>query len=68
MGALDASHAVVVFREMMSSLALERPAGGANRQEQLEELARQVNPTRMRNNPVILDSDTCKLLYDKILR
>ena len=68
MGASGPECAVSLFREIMSALGLERPDGGAGREEALETLSSCVNPTRMRNNPVQLSKEVCKSLYDKILR
>lgn len=67
MGAENPSAAVRLFRSMMAEMGLERPEGGAQRESTLETLATCVNPTRMRNNPVALDTLTCKMLYDRII-
>ena len=68
MGAADAAEAVDMFRSMMEDLSLERPVATEDRESLLEELASSVNQTRLANNPVPLDKDACKYLYDRIVR
>ena len=68
MGGETPSAAVGLFRAMMHEMGLENPEGGKTRELTLETLSQCVNPTRMKNNPVVLDSVACRLLYDRILR
>ncbi len=67
MGAPGPAAALSLFRAMMEEIGLERPVGGTEREALLETLAGAVNQTRLRNNPVALDYDTCKMLYAKIV-
>ena len=62
------SAALALFRAMMAEIGLEGPVAGEDREALLDTLAGAVNQTRLRNNPVALDYDTCKMLYDKIVR
>lgn len=68
MDAATPAGAVGLFRGMMAEMGLENPQAGRDREALLEELASSVNQTRLRNNPVPLDGDTCRQLYDKIIR
>lgn len=53
------------FEEIFEGLRLDVPA--ANK-EQFETLKNSVNPDRLKNHPVKLDTDTIEILYRKILR
>ena len=66
MGCENPVAAIAKFRQMMVEMALNNPVAG-NREEELEILAVSVNPVRLKNNPVGLDSDTAKTLYSAIL-
>lgn len=58
--------AIEGFEEMMSSLELGKPMAG-NRENELDELAKSVNPVRLKNNPIQIDQKTAKVLYNSIL-
>ena len=68
MGASDAAEAVAMFRGMMAELSLESPVSTEDREFLLDMLAASVNQTRLANNPVTLDTEACKYLYDRIVR
>lgn len=67
MGVESAKEAVVLFRNMMTELQLENPVAD-NRMEELTVLASSVNPIRLKNNPVELNSQILRALYDRIVR
>ena len=68
MGCKDAKEAVRIFREMMEALALGNPRRDLCRDDAFDLLCRSVNPVRLKNNPVILDSDAIASLYSTILK
>ena len=53
------------FEEIFEGLRLDVPAAN---EEQFETLKNSVNPDRLKNHPVKLDTDTIEILYRKILR
>ena len=55
------------FCHLMAELDMGAPAAG-DRAQELEILADSVNPLRLKNNPVPLDRDTLKAMYERILR
>ena len=57
---------LMMFRVMMLSLDMPKPES-KNRELDLDILAKSVNPERLRNNPVKLDEETIKWIYNKIL-
>lgn len=57
---------LIMFRAIMFSLDMPQPQS-KNREEELDILTRSVNPERLRNNPVELDTDTIRYIYNKIL-
>ena len=59
--------AIADFRRMLDLLEIERPVS-ENRASDMEHLATSVNPIRLKNNPVELDKDAIKNLYDIIIR
>lgn len=65
-GCDNAKEAVDKFSDMLQRLEL--PAPEAKVDEQLEELVKSVNLTRLKNNPVLLDEVTLRDLYKEILR
>lgn len=66
LGATDAPEAVLVFRAMMKELELGLPAS-ANLQADLDTLASTVNPVRLRNNPVAMSPEVCRMIYSKVV-
>ena len=67
MGVLDVRSAIKSFLALLDAMGIQRPAA-ADREKELEILSRSVNPVRLKNNPVELDEETIRSLYDKILR
>ena len=57
--------AIAVFRQMMSGMELNKPIAG-NRNEELEVLSNSVNPVRLKNNPVTLERNGLKFIYELI--
>ena len=66
MGVASPSEAIEQFRQMMNELELKNPIFG-NREEELIVLSSSVNPIRLKNNPVSLDTKTIKDLYSKLI-
>ena len=67
LGCGDAREAVRWFRRLMQRLGMQNPVGG-NREEELTVLSRSVNPVRLKNNPVAIDEQTARMLYEHIVR
>ena len=67
MGCASPVHAVEMFREMMKIMDLGRPLS-TKRVEELSELSTSVNSIRLKNNPVELNQEAIKALYDSIVK
>lgn len=67
MGTEDPRKAISVFRQMMSEMDLGYPASG-RWEEDLDLLSNSVNPVRLKNNPVKIDTGTARALYSVIVR
>ena len=61
------SEAVTYMHSLLSSLELAYPRG-KHRQEELIALVEAVNPIRLKNSPVGLDSKAIRQIYEQILR
>lgn len=59
--------AIAQFRQMMHDMELKNPFSN-NRAEDLEILSKAVNPIRLKNNPVALDDQTIRSLYESVIR
>ena len=59
--------AIALFRQMMKEMELSNPTSN-EREKDLDVLANSVNPVRLKNNPVALDTQSILYLYDKILK
>ena len=66
MGYESPKRSIAVFREMLKDMELENPVAG-NIKEDMEVLSTSVNPIRLKNNPIILESEIIPNLYQKIL-
>ena len=55
------------FEALLSKLQIESPTA-VNRAEELDILAKSVNPVRLGNNPVKLSEETLKSLYERIVK
>ena len=68
MGETSPEGAIGAFREMMEVMDLRNPVTDpGKRSGDLDILSRSVNPIRLKNNPVSLDSDVLLSLYSSIL-
>jgi alcohol dehydrogenase class IV len=67
MGAKTATDAIALFREMMLEMELTKPES-LNRDNDLNVLSTSVNPVRLKNNPIALDTTTIRELYEKIIK
>ncbi len=57
---------LMMFRTIMFSLDMQQPVS-INRTEDLDVLTYSVNPVRLKNNPVQLEEDVLRVIYDKIV-
>lgn len=67
MGYDGPEQAIAVFRQMMVDMDLKNPEAG-NREGELNVLTTSVNPVRLKNNPIALDMNTIKSLYQVIVK
>lgn len=68
MGAENPNEAIAVFRAMMKDMELANPTSGLSHSTSvLDVLSTSVNPIRLKNNPVTLESDTIHQLYEHII-
>ena len=59
-------HAINKYRQILTDLDIKKPLS-KNRKEDIEILVNSVNPTRLANNPVKLDEEAIKNIYEKIV-
>ena len=67
MGASSPREAISIFRQMMQEMDLQNPVAG-DRDAELEVLSKSVNPVRLKNNPVGIDEEQARELYDVIVK
>ena len=67
LGTEGPAESIRLFREMMEEMDMQNPVA-THRMQELELLADSVNPVRLKNNPVKLDSDTLLNLYKTIVK
>ena len=67
MGCDSPEQAIAEFRQMMKEMDLKNPVAG-NREEELNLLSTSVNSVRLKNNPVVLESEIIQGLYEIILK
>lgn len=58
--------AIQYINNMISTLALHTPAA-ADRDAEISQLSISVNPIRLKNNPIEIDDDTIKTMYEQII-
>ena len=58
--------AISKFRQMMNDMALNNPIA-RNSEEELSILSTSVNPVRLKNNPIAIDSNIARVLYSIIV-
>lgn len=66
MGVKDSTEAVAWFRKMMKEMEMTNPVT-LNRNMELDMLSKSVNPLRLKNNPIELNSFIFKELYSLII-
>lgn len=66
MGRETPSLAIKAFRQMLKEMEISHPVA-TNKEEELNILSHSVNPIRLRNNPVELNEETIKSIYDIII-
>lgn len=62
MGCENPNDAITVFRTMMKDMDLKKPEAG-DLEAELGVLSKSVNPVRLKNNPVVLNTVTIHILY-----
>lgn len=67
MGCGTAEEAITKFRRMMMEMEMANPIA-VNREEELGVLSVSVNPIRLKNNPIELNKETIKNLYNIIVK
>lgn len=67
MGCETSESAIANYRQIMVDMELKNPQAG-DRETELTTLSSSVNPIRLKNNPVGLDVDTIRGLYELIVR
>lgn len=67
MGAKKTTEAIRLFREMMQQMELTNPVSDSL-QSDIPLLVSSVNPVRLKNNPVELDTETIRHLYEIIIK
>lgn len=67
MGCESVDQAIMKFREMMKEMELDNPIL-PDKDEDLKVLSTSVNPVRLKNNPVGLDTEAIQYLYNKIIK
>ncbi|MBR6091480.1 MAG: phosphonoacetaldehyde reductase [Bacteroidales bacterium] len=66
MGCKTPSDAIVLLRQMMVGMEMKNPVA-RNKEEELEVLSTSVNLMRLKNNPVEINKDAAKVLYELII-
>jgi alcohol dehydrogenase class IV len=66
MGCSNPIEAIDLFENMMTEMNLHNPVAG-ERDVELTALSTSVNPVRLKNNPIQIDEETAKTLYNSIL-
>lgn len=59
--------AIDLFRQMMKEMELKNPVA-LNRDEEIDTLSHSVNPVRLKNNPIELNVDAIRFLYNIIIK
>lgn len=67
MGCTSVKEAIEMFRETMLEMGLVNPLANS-KEEEINILSHSVNPIRLKNNPVELNGETIKVLYEKIIK
>lgn len=67
MGCHTPTEAIATFREMLAEMDIQNPISD-NRTSDINLLASSVNPIRLKNNPVELDDQAIKQLYEIIIK
>ncbi len=67
MGVNEARTARDAFTNMLKEMEISNPIS-ENREQDLDTLSTSVNPIRLKNNPIVLDSITINSIYSKVLQ
>lgn len=66
MGVESPEKGLMLFRDLLKALGMFRPKS-VHREEELNVLTSSVNALRLRNNPVALDEESIRIIYNDIL-
>ncbi len=66
MGCESPERAIEEFRKMMKDMDLNNPMAG-NLEAEMNVLSTSVNPVRLKNNPILIDTAIAHLLYESIV-
>lgn len=67
MGCTSVKEAIGLFRELMTEMELANPLAN-NKEDEIDILSHSVNPVRLKNNPVELNEEAIKGLYEIIIK
>ena len=67
MGANSPEDAISIFNKLLADMELIQPVDSV-RVQSIEVLTKSVNPIRLKNNPVGLDVETIRGLYEMIVK
>lgn len=67
LGSESEKEAVGIFREMMAEIGLERPRALINKELEVIELSKSVNPIRLGNNPIAISEEQAFHIYTIIV-
>lgn len=67
MGVKGPADAISLIRGIMKDMEMKNPVAG-NKKEELEVLSKSVNMLRLKNNPVEIDGDEARKLYEVIVK
>lgn len=67
MGCTSVKESVGMFRELMAEMELANPLAN-NKEDEIDILSHSVNPVRLKNNPVELNEEAIKGLYEIIIK
>ena len=68
MGCDTPADAIALFRQMMVDMELKNPVAQSDKAGEVEMLTGSVNPVRLKNNPVQLNAEVIRGLYETIVR
>jgi len=68
MGVNHANDAIAILWKMLQIMSIQNPCVREDRQKEITMLTSSVNPARLKNNPIGLESKDIRTLYERILK